>query len=188
MKIRATRILTWLWLALCLATFSLWAAGHFAGARVPRHLAGRWSYSMFGAVTGNISISFFHDFPTPNIGPQFGPGRQYTPTLLDWYDRLPAGFSWRFLGFCVEDDPNFEIDRADHMVLVGKRMGFGIPYWAAWVMWLPLFIFVSRRRRERIRRDRIVKGLCPTCGYDLRATPDRCPECGMIPLNKPNQV
>jgi hypothetical protein len=50
------------------------------------------------------------------------------------------------------------------------------PHWlAACVCALPLALWTWRRRRFRQRfRD----GHCPVCGYDLRASPDRCPECG----------
>ncbi|HEY7087300.1 MAG TPA: hypothetical protein VH518_04375 [Tepidisphaeraceae bacterium] len=35
-------------------------------------------------------------------------------------------------------------------------------------------------RRWVIRRKRSANGLCLVCGYDLRASPGRCPECGAI--------
>jgi hypothetical protein len=51
-----------------------------------------------------------------------------------------------------------------------------LPYWLlALVFAVPPATFIVRRARSARQRE---TSLCPTCGYDLRATPDRCPECG----------
>ena len=55
-----------------------------------------------------------------------------------------------------------------------------IPYYALFLLWaiLPARTALGwRRLRKRVRR-----GLCPACGYDLRASPERCPECGTLAM------
>ncbi|HZN64831.1 MAG TPA: hypothetical protein VFB66_05985 [Tepidisphaeraceae bacterium] len=43
------------------------------------------------------------------------------------------------------------------------------------------FVAVIPVMRRRGRAARLKAGQCPACGYDLRATPERCPECGAAP-------
>jgi hypothetical protein len=50
------------------------------------------------------------------------------------------------------------------------------PHWFVVILFgvLPLL-----NVRRRLTRGRLLRhGLCQACGYDLRATLDRCPECG----------
>jgi len=54
-----------------------------------------------------------------------------------------------------------------------------VAYWLLLLPTLPLPLIAIVRHRRRRRRE--TNNLCPTCGYDLRATPDRCPECGAAP-------
>ena len=58
----------------------------------------------------------------------------------------------------------------------------GVPHWLVFL----LFAVLPVRRaaaalpglRARLKRK---PGHCRACGYDLRATPGRCPECGAVP-------
>jgi hypothetical protein len=49
---------------------------------------------------------------------------------------------------------------------------------------LPPAIWYSALLHQRRRRRRFAMGLCESCGFDLRATPNRCPECGLVPSPK----
>ena len=62
---------------------------------------------------------------------------------------------------------------------VFKYQCVAVPLWLPTLMTLIPPLTVCRRWLVRLGRRR--RGLCPDCGYDLRATPDHCPECGAVP-------
>jgi hypothetical protein len=81
---------------------------------------------------------------------------------------------------------------APHSIYVSQHHGFdwtrekGPEHWdyirlviPLWELAVPFVILPIAWKRSR---RRYIIGLCPTCGYDLRATPTRCPECGSIPI------
>jgi len=68
--------------------------------------------------------------------------------------------------------------------LFDHTAGADFSFWFAIHYWLPIvtsLILPGCWMYLRFRRSRLRDGRCHVCGYDLRATPDRCPECGEIP-------
>jgi hypothetical protein len=103
--------------------------------------------------------------------------------LLFW---TSGGFHWQTRGAddlpAMPDPPVWNFGPARY---AREFQGGGISRQFSMSMWvvLPSLAFAPVvmgiglvRRTKRLRAGR-----CPSCGYDLRATPDRCPECGAVP-------
>jgi hypothetical protein len=74
----------------------------------------------------------------------------------------------------------------DFMALKDNPPAFRSTFWSLYpfegIIYPPIGVALIVYDRQRLEREaREDTGRCAVCGYDLRATPQRCPECGAIP-------
>jgi hypothetical protein len=90
-------------------------------------------------------------------------------TRQPYVDFEPGYWHWTVAGFAV-----IHLDGSDGTGIEVTRVAF-----PAWALAAPSAALPAIAAARRVRR-RFRKGCCRNCGYDLRATPERCPECGTI--------
>ena len=91
----------------------------------------------------------------------------------DWMDQESwHGFAWQNIGFAK---PSAK--------LYGTWYELSFPYWFLLLATsvLPCVTVYHKKQSCNMKQD-----VCIVCGYDLRATPDRCPECGTTVPNSNN--
>ena len=118
-----------------------------------------------------------------SMGRSFGPYRYATlsfsiPSINVWY-QTPNGtekpaysHKWCGAGFGV-----IHVFHADD-TLWCSFYHLSCPTWLATLLvgFYPALAFVRWLSLQRPKHRR-KRGLCVTCGYDLRGSPERCPEC-----------
>ena len=173
MRRRLPNFVTALSLLLCAATLVLWVRSRFVeDLLLWRRVDGaRWVVSSPGAVIFGIELANWSAWTTDSHGLHYergpaSPTAQHLARMLllgvgpnDKFEYwTAAGFGW------------YRWRPASHASHFARLV---VPLWAVTVVTAALPAFrVARALRGRR------PGVCAACGYDLRATPGRCPECG----------
>lgn len=157
---------------------------HLALAR-NAHVAGTTHSRVFNLTTGpgELLLTLTHAQRPAGAWPKgINAVDQETPGLHFKWDLQPLGslvaLGWdrTFLsrrGFLFES-------RASQLGPAATARTFvAAPFWSVVLPFaLPPAVHLLRRYCRDIRHRR---GLCPHCGYDVRTTPAKCPECGLPP-------
>ncbi len=160
-----------------LATVGLWLESEFAADGGFR--ADSASQFTVESGTGEISFSFirlqnFLGQPTPGLHFFHDTFHRWWPDSLGGQYVRGAGYPqepWDRLGFHF-------LYRSTSPQWVGTVWLISVPFW--FLVCVFSVLPVIQLRRSLLRRHQLRDRLCSNCGYDLRATPDRCPECGTI--------
>ena len=90
-----------------------------------------------------------------------------------WTDFRQSLLAFHYEKATYPPTPTNRIPYIDFIVLLQ------FPLWVLSVPSLPFVAFYLLKLRKYRRKNRWIReGRCLFCGYDLRATPQRCPECG----------
>jgi hypothetical protein len=175
-KRRLLNALTTLALLLSLATAVLWVRSYLWTDRIFWQTAQslRWAQSRRGDVLTQFEPASTDDprtfgFESQRYGVPGTPRRGYDLRGVSFPSPPNVIELHQFAGFwyCTLGGPSGVWVTA-----------IAIPYWS--LLTLCLLLPALRGWQMLRTRKRRNKKLCPTCGYDLRATPDRCPECGTL--------
>jgi hypothetical protein len=109
----------------------------------------------------HIALGFFHMTSAPQPNPFAGCG-SFMNRIGFGYELLTPTRDTQWPGTYRG---RWHRTHVPYWALIAGFLGAGVPAIRAWF---------ARRRRVR----RVAAGCCPSCGYDLRATPHGCPECG----------
>ena len=165
---RTLNLLTALSLLLCVAVAALWFRGR-AGMDAFEKYGPRFGWGLYLAEGEAVVTWSFGDERGEMIP------RQYA------YRRLPRGFAKIAIDRPQPQstfDFNYFRFRLAHRHQTLSNWTAGVPYWFLCLALAAGPAWHAAGWRRRVRSERARRGLCPRCGYDLRATPDRCPECG----------